>query len=489
MLKKIIEYLIIKNSSLFDNNYYRLNHPDVSKEYFDPLVHFICFGWKEGRNPSQKFNTLQYLKNNPDVQMAGVNPLWHYIRHGKKEGRKITTTATGSTFNDFDDLSFSTIRDQYFQHFSTFPPNAADIIIFPILDWDFRFQRPQQLAKQFASLGHRVFYLKAGEHYRENKAPLIKKIEDNLYSVHLIGGEEQVPFEKTLTNNNVKDLEDSINLLIETLLIKSAVIKVDLPFWQKLAIRLKDATGWKLVYDCMDLHAGFSTSNIYRIQDEETLLNNSDAVIASSNYLYNFVKKYHPHPLLVPNAADFEFFHQAVEPKEIEEIKDLSHPIIGYYGAISDWFDTNLIAELASDFPEWTFLLIGDTSLADLCPFANKYNIHLLGEKPYNDIPSYLSNFDVCIIPFKKSPLTEATNPVKLFEYLSAGKPVVSTNLEEISYYAEYTKLAETKSDWVKAIKESLNEYKSQVLLNKRYNFSKENTWSHRAKIILNNIL
>ena len=489
MLRKIIEYQIIKRSGLFDKSYYLLTYSDVRKADTDPLIHYICYGWKEGRNPSLEFNTLQYLQNNPDVQTAGVNPLWHYIKHGTKEGRKLTTTSSESIFNDYDDLSSSEIRDQYSQHFSTFPPNTEDIIIFPIVDWGFRFQRPQQLARQFAALGHRVFYLKAGEHYRKHKAPLIKKIEANLYSVHLIGGEDRIPFDLSLSDENVNDLETSFRQLVAALLIKTAIIKVDLPFWRKLALRLRDAYNWKLVYDCMDLHTGFSNSNELKVQDEEILLRESDSVLASSKYLYNFVKKYHSNPLLVPNAADFEFFHQATEPIVMDEMKDLPHPIIGYYGAISDWFDTNLIGELASDYPEWTFLLIGDTLLADLSPLAFNNNIHLLGEKPYIDIPSYLSNFDVCIIPFKKTPLTEATNPVKLFEYLSAGKPVVATRLEEISNYEAHTKLAETKSDWVRAIKESLNENITQDLLNKRYEFAKENNWKQRAVSILDYVL
>ena len=93
MLGKWKEYRTIKKSILFDPAYYLLNNPDVRDADIDPLLHFIDYGWKEGRNPSQKFNTRYYLETNPDVKLSGVNPLVHYLQHGQKEGREITPDA------------------------------------------------------------------------------------------------------------------------------------------------------------------------------------------------------------------------------------------------------------------------------------------------------------------------------------------------------------------------------------------------------------
>jgi O-antigen biosynthesis protein len=94
----------------------------------------------------------------------------------------------------------------------------------------------------------------------------------------------------------------------------------------------------------------------------------------------------------------------------------------------------------------------------------------------------------VCIIPFKDIPLTNATNPVKVFEYLSAGKPVISTKLNEISKYEAYVKLAVTKEEWEIAIQESLTEVKTHDLLIQRFDFAKQNTWEERAQRITNEI-
>src|SRR6266498_2060752 len=97
MLKKWSEYRAIKKSDLFDPAYYLLNNPDVRRADIDPLFHFIEQGWKEGRNPSQKFQTRYYLETNPDVNRAGINPLAHYLTYGRKEGRK-TNQQEGTKF-------------------------------------------------------------------------------------------------------------------------------------------------------------------------------------------------------------------------------------------------------------------------------------------------------------------------------------------------------------------------------------------------------
>ncbi len=79
---------LIKKSGLFDPVYYLFNYPDVRIADMDPLRHFMKVGWKEGRNPSDKFNCKKYLERYPDVNSVGINPLLHYICYGQKEGRQ-----------------------------------------------------------------------------------------------------------------------------------------------------------------------------------------------------------------------------------------------------------------------------------------------------------------------------------------------------------------------------------------------------------------
>lgn len=89
-LKNFRDYFLIRNSGLFDEHYYLLNYPDVRESDVDPLTHFVLYGWKEGRNPSQLFNTNYYLATNLDVKNAYINPLVHYLLFGKKENRPPT---------------------------------------------------------------------------------------------------------------------------------------------------------------------------------------------------------------------------------------------------------------------------------------------------------------------------------------------------------------------------------------------------------------
>ena len=93
---KWIDYYLIKRSGLFDAHYYLLTYKDVRRADINPLIHFVTFGWKEGRNPSQFFDTNYYLDINPDVAQSGINPFVHYLRWGKAEGRSPSPNSTES---------------------------------------------------------------------------------------------------------------------------------------------------------------------------------------------------------------------------------------------------------------------------------------------------------------------------------------------------------------------------------------------------------
>ena len=108
-------------------------------------------------------------------------------------------------------------------------------------------------------------------------------------------------------------------------------------------------------------------------------------------------------------------------------------PIVGYYGAIADWFDLNLVTSLAESRPQYYFVLIGQVHGIDISKLASLPNVNMLGEKNYREIPLYLSHFDVCLIPFVLNKLTKGVDPVKMYEYFSQGKPVVATDMAELA--------------------------------------------------------
>jgi len=477
MCKNLYHYFLIKRSGLFDKAYYLMNYPDVRQVDIDPLMHYIKFGWKEGRNPSAEFHTNSYLDLNSDVKNAGINPLVHYVKHGQNENRPLKQT-------HLEQLNF---KIESLHENAAIPPKMVDIIIFPIIDWDFRFQRPQQIALQLANFGHRIFYVETG--FCEGPDPEISRIKENIYSIRLSIGRSNVQFNAILSDEDVANLQSSIQTIRDSFLINSATMIVGSPYWVDLVNNIKISHGWKLVYDCKDLHTGFSTHSRQAEVDEEKLIKNSDLVIATSHYLLKHIRNLSSNHILVPNGTEFDFYHQAKVKIPADDLKNIQSPIIGYYGAIADWFDTDLIGKLASDHPNWTFLLIGATYLADLDPLSGLENVYLLGEKPYSEIPKYLSHFDVCLIPFKHTPLTDATNPVKMYEYLSAGKPIVATKLDELTYYTDYVTLADTQEEWARAIEKCLVEEKTPDLLERRFTFAKNNTWIKRGQKVRNEIM
>jgi O-antigen biosynthesis protein len=130
--------------------------------------------------------------------------------------------------------------------------------------------------------------------------------------------------------------------------------------------------------------------------------------------------KINQNTIQVKNGTEFEHFNQAVKNGKLSYLAD--KPIIGYYGAISDWFDIDMVEYCATQLPEYNFVMIGSTFGCDISRVETIPNIHFLGEIPYKELPGYYAYFDVCLIPFQIIPLTLATNPVKFYEYLSAGK-------------------------------------------------------------------
>ncbi len=290
-------------------------------------------------------------------------------------------------------------------------PGAYDVVIFPIIDWGFRFQRPQQLATQFAHDAHRVFYLRTTFHQRDLAAHALE-IAERIFEVQIPGPAHLNIYRDEINRRLLNDLIKAMDLFRRRNMIEEAVCVVQLPFWTPLAIAAQQRWGWKIVYDCMDEHAGFTTNNATMLQHEETLVAQSDLVVTTSRKLYDKLAPVSKRTLALPNATDFEHFSQ---PGPLHPLSKLEGPIIGYYGAISDWFDVEMVRTAAEARPDWQFVLVGDTFGADVSSLKGLANVHLPGEQPYAAIPSYLHQFAVAIIPFLLTPLTESTNPIKFY--------------------------------------------------------------------------
>lgn len=358
-------------------------------------------------------------------------------------------------------------------------PSAYDVVIFPIIDWAFRFQRPQQLATQFAENGHRVFYLGTTFHQGGAAAHALG-VAEGIFEVQIPGPAHLNIYRDEISKRLLNDLINAMDLFRRRNMIEEAVCVVQLPFWTPLAIAAKERWGWKIVYDCMDDHAGFTTNNATMLQHEETLVAQSDLVVTTSRKLYDKLAPVSRRILALPNATDFDHFRQ---PGPLRPLSKLKGPIIGYYGAVSDWFDVEMVCTAAEARPDWQFVLVGDTFGANVSSIKRLANVHLPGEQPYAAIPSYLHQFDVAIIPFLLTPLTESTNPVKFYEYLSAGKPVVAVGLRELEPYRDYFYAVRSHEEFVTQIETALRE-DSPEKIQGRMDFARQHTWLDRYKAL-----
>jgi GT2 family glycosyltransferase len=355
--------------------------------------------------------------------------------------------------------------------------SKCDIICFPIIDWDFRFQRPQQLMSQFADAGHRVFYIQQQFLPAGSDNYLVKRKRRNVFEVALSGRNLSV-YRDALNERDSEKLFQSLDALRRDYSLGATAMVIQLPFWLPTVKRAHEEWGWPIIYDCMDLHAGFSTNTEEMLDHEKELLAAANVAIVSSGVLQAHALAQGVQPVLIRNACDYEHFAKVRPAKHTPP-----RPVIGYYGAISDWFDSDIVADLAERRPDWDFVLVGSTYLADTSRLAKLPNVSLPGEKPYAEIPEWLAKFDVAIIPFKRMPLTEATNPVKAYEMLAAGKPIVSVPIPEMRELASLVYLASDAGEFESAITAALAE-KNPAIEKKRRAFAKEHTWKSRYEVL-----
>ncbi|HJX91741.1 MAG TPA: glycosyltransferase [Pyrinomonadaceae bacterium] len=214
-----------------------------------------------------------------------------------------------------------------------------------------------------------------------------------------------------------------------------------------------------LIYQCVDEYTAFSgVASNHLAELEEQLLKRSDVVIVSADLLYQSKAKHNPNTFIVRHGVDYDHFSKALAESTVvpDEIKDLPRPIIGFFGLIADWVDVDLMAYVASKFPEGSLVLLGK-STTDVSVLERGPNVHLLGRKTYQSLPSYCKGFDVALMPFRLNELTLNANPLKVREYLAAGLPVISTPIPEVEILGQ-CRIAGDRDDFVREVREALRD-------------------------------
>lgn len=222
------------------------------------------------------------------------------------------------------------------------------------------------------------------------------------------------------------------------------------------------------------------------IVSEEQLVRESDLVVCTSRQLYEEKKRQNEQTYFVPNAADISHSSKALRNDlEVHEcLRGLKKPVIGYFGNIERRFDFDLLKEVIEANSDKSFVFAGPVS-AEFIPewFYNTPNVHLPGRLPYGDMPSLFKGFDVALIPFKKDDVSRTIFPLKLFEYLGAGKPVVSTrfnpDLEEFT--RGMVAFCDGAASFSQAIDDALQRNDAQQV-EQRVAVAGENTWEKRVE-------
>ena len=244
-----------------------------------------------------------------------------------------------------------------------------------------------------------------------------------------------------------------------------------------------------VVYDCVDRHSAYKGMISPKVVDkmERELAGGADMVFCTATGLEQTLRQYNPETHLIPNGAAYEMFSKAAQPQETltpppNDLFNVKNPVFGFAGALQECIDYELVAGAAKARPDWSFVFIGrvqpgvDVSALEALP-----NVHLLGLKPYRDIPSYLQYFDVCLNIFRSGDLAKDVSPLKFYEYLATGKPIVSTPQPlQVNDYAELIYIAQNAQDFIPQCEAALAEH-SAWKVGQRMQKGKAASWTARV--------
>ena len=355
-----------------------------------------------------------------------------------------------------------------------------DVVCFSIIDWESRWQRPQQLVSKFADNGHRVFYVRMSGFLPRGGRPYeLTELRDNVWAVKIATRVHPRVYERPIDPVITEEFIDALAALRSEHDVDLAVALVQIPTWRPIAESAREHFGWSVVYDCMDEWAGFPGVASEVLEDEAALVRAADVVTVSARRLLEKFGHLDRPPVLARNAADFAHFTGAEPTSGLE---NASRPVLGYFGVIDKWFDIDLVVALAQRRPDATIVLIGNAEV-DVRALERLSNVRLLGLRPYAEMPGYLAAFDVCLIPFLINETTAAADQVKFYEYISQGKPVVSTLLPELEPFREHLYLTVDHQEFLAAVDAAAVEDDPEERA-RRVELARANDWQARYEAI-----
>jgi glycosyltransferase involved in cell wall biosynthesis len=347
-----------------------------------------------------------------------------------------------------------------------------DIICFCHIRWNFVYQRPQHLMRRF-SQHNRVFFIEEPVFESSGKAFMeVNIVRDNIWIVTPHLSERYTPDEIVFHQR----------ILLSSLYNEYEIKNYIHWFYTPMALAISNHLQPEIIiYDCMDELSNFKYAPLELKLKEKELFRIADLVFTGGYNLYEAKKNDHHNIYPFPSSIDKDHFLQArTLTKEPEEQADISRPIFGFYGVIDERFDVEIIREVASLKSEWEFVIIGPVIKIDPAILPQLNNIHYLGARKYEQLPSYLSGWDVAMIPFLLNDSTKYISPTKTPEYLAAGVPVISSSIVDVvTPYAinNLVHIADNAEDFIKAGEKELAITDKNDWMNRVDLFLKENSW------------
>lgn len=323
----------------------------------------------------------------------------------------------------------------------------------PTLEYHYLIQRPQHLMRSFSELGIPAFFLNNSSIYSKDK-PGIRKLNDFLYLFNQV---DPAPY-----------LGDCKPIVYYT-----SAAHVDM---------VRQYNPELIVFDSVDEPSEEFEAwrpNYYRA------VSSADLVLTASDKLYQMASALNSRVYLLPNACDYDYFSGSSKRDYQEadgDITGIKRPIIGYIGVVASWCDLDLITAVADNFPHCNLVIIGP--LYNVSQVPQRPNIHWLGFKPYEKLAAYARSFDLGIIPFKNTSMTESVNPIKMWEYMAAGLPVVATALPEAKKHGDLVLYSENQAQFLSNVELALY-HDTPEKKQQRQQLAQENSWMQRAQTVL----
>ena len=370
-------------------------------------------------------------------------------------------------------------------------PRRPAFVLLPMVDWHGRFQRTQQLARALVALGHPCLYVnpQLGNEYflpfAADPESRIANIAPGILELHVHLPREHVSHTRMLLESESQRVAEAIEQVLAASGIGESVQLVSFPRWTPVAKELRDSLNAPILYDWHDFLDGFGRIGADILTSEDDLVAAADQILVSSEFLREQALRRRADAgsriRMVRNAVNFEDFQTARDARAARLPEGAR---FGYIGALDHWFDTDLLFEVARLRPDYWFELVGRIEHRGFAKLEALPNVIFPGEVPYAALPELLRRWHAGLIPFRLNSLTRATDPIKLYEYLGAGLPVVSTPLPEVIRHGNSIHIAAKAEEFAAALDRTLVG-DDPAALEWRFAKGREENWNSRAQEVV----